>query len=90
LRKVDERFVEPAPAIVIEYESDASRALEYRVPPGVASQRQRACGSDALRVDDLVRRALFQYAVLMNARFVRERILPDDGFVLLNGHARCA
>ncbi len=40
--------------------------------------------ADGLGVNDLIGRPLFQNAVLMNARRMRECIGPDNGFVRLH------
>src|SRR5436189_156996 len=59
-----------------------------RVPAGVLTEHQRgARHADLLRSDDLVRQAVLQQAVLVDARFVRECIAAHDRLVRLGEDA---
>ena len=43
--------------------------------------------ADDRGVENLIGAAIFEDAVLMDARFVRERVRADDGLVFLDRHA---
>src|SRR4051794_5837353 len=59
-----------------------------RVPSAVLAQNEAALRhAHGLGVDDLVRRALLEVAVLVDARLVREGVSPDDGLVGLHADA---
>ena len=66
--------------------------LPQRRPPAVLAQHEFGpWDADVFGLHDFVSAAVFQHAVLVNARFVGERIRPDDGFVALHlhpGHVR--
>ena len=53
------------------------------------SEHERALAkTDVLRLHDLVGRAMLEHTVLMDASFMRERILPHNGFVALHDEPR--
>jgi hypothetical protein len=66
--------------------------LEERVAPGVLPEHDlRARGADVLAAHDLVGQAVGEHPVLVDPGLVGERVLADDGLVLLHrvaGEAR--
>ena len=69
-------------ALVVELVAELLEPLPERVTPRVLAEHQHAAvGADRLRRHDLVRRAVLEHAVLMDARLVRERVGADDRLV---------
>ena len=73
----------------VEREAQILAALGQRVAAAVLAQHQLAFPGTptAVRVDDLVGGPLFQIAILVDAGFVRERVLADDGLVGLRAES---
>ena len=68
--------------------SHRAAAGHERVTPGMLSENDLAFGhADRSRRHDFVGNGVLQHAVLMDAGFVRERVVADDGLVGLNRHA---
>ena len=62
--------------------------LAERVPAAVLAQYEvRLAQPDVFRTHDFVCRCVLQHAVLMDAGFVREGVLTDDGLVARDMHA---
>ena len=67
----------------------SASACSQRVAAGVLAEHDRVgLEPDGRRVHDLVRRALLQHAVLVDARLVRERVAADDRLVGLHRDSR--
>ena len=65
--------------------ADGFAAMLHRVAARVLAEHQRRLRhADVGRAHDFVGAAILQHAVLMNARFVREGVASDDGFVGLH------
>ena len=72
---------------VVDLVAELLDPVAERVAAAVLSQNQVLPDeSDIFGSHDLVGRARLQHAVLMNAGFVRERVLPDNRLVALHGH----
>jgi len=68
--------------LTVEIEAQVFAPPGERVPPAMLAENQLAFRhTDAVRVYDLVSGPLLQEAVLMDAGFMRERVLANDGFV---------
>src|SRR5438105_691263 len=72
----------------IERNPQRAETSGQRVTAGVTAENQTACrNADALRSHDFVRHRGFDHTVLMDSRFVRKGILPNDRFVRLDVRA---
>ncbi|PKL99946.1 MAG: hypothetical protein CVV17_08700, partial [Gammaproteobacteria bacterium HGW-Gammaproteobacteria-7] len=73
---------------VIEHVAEKREALDQCGAATVAAQHHlRAIHADIFGTDDFVGVAMAQHAVLMDTRFVRERVGANDGLVALHLHA---
>ena len=69
--------------------SPAFQLLAERVAAGMLAHDQGRLGdADIFRLHDLVGFRVLQHAILVDAAFMRERILADDGLVVLYREAR--
>ena len=88
IRQRGELVVQLGEGRLVELVSELLIAPLQRVPAGVLTEHQRgARHADLLRSDDLVRQAVLQQAVLVDARFVRECIAAHDRLVRLGEDA---
>ena len=73
---------------LVELEAQFLDPLAERVPAAVLAEHEVAARqADVLGPHDLVGRVVLEHAVLVDARFVRERVLADDRLVARNRHA---
>ena len=83
-----EPVIDRVELLCAEIETQLLATVLQSVATAVFTQHQLAFGnSDRLRIDDLVRGSFLQEAILMDARFVREGVLADDGLVGLRSEA---
>src|SRR6267378_3513614 len=67
---------------IARLKTQIAQRLTQRVAARMFSKNERACrDADALRRNDFVGKRILDDSVLMNSRFVRERIGAHDGFV---------
>jgi hypothetical protein len=75
----DEQLVE---LLLVELVAEVDEAFAQRVPARVLAEHQlRAREADVLRTHDLVGLAVLEHAVLVNAGFMRERVLADNALL---------
>ena len=71
--------------LALDLEAHLLQGLAQRMAAGVLAQHDRvALQADGRGVHDLVRGALLEHAVLVDAGLVRERVAPDDRLVRLH------
>jgi len=70
---------------VVELMAEVGQPFTQRVPAGMLAEHELcARETDVLRTHDLVGLAMLEHAVLMDAGFVRERVVADDRLVARN------
>ena len=81
----DDRVIDLRELLGVSVRPSCFAAPLHGVAAGVAAEDELLGGlADILRPHDLVGPRVLQHPVLMNARFVRERVAPDDGLVRLH------
>src|SRR5689334_126091 len=88
IRHGGETVVNGVELLTAEIETQVFAPLGERVPPAVLAENQLAFGdTDAVRVNDLIGGSFLQKTVLMDAGFVGESVLADDGLVGLRSES---
>ena len=88
VRQGDRRPVDAVERLALEVVTELLElALQAAPARELADRQPRAREADRLRRHDLVRQRVLEHAVLVDARFVRERVASDDRLVRLDREA---
>jgi len=86
---IGERFHlvgDPADFVIAEFVAHLFELLADGVVAHVFAPREFAGPADVLGAHDFIRLAILHHAMLVDAGFMGERVLADDGFVALDEH----